>query len=474
MKTLVSTLFAFTTLSCPGPKTGDTSSPPGDTSDSGTDTVPETSSDTTESPPDSGVDSGEDSSDDSALDTAGDTSNDTGADSGTPVPGCVPVTFDVQEADIVWDHGISIDGWGLSDGLDLTGDGVRDLVDETGVGAFVVWDAFGGFSGGNFFLDDVPGTYLAAGGDLDGDGIGDLVSGPSVRYGPVSAEDHAWNIEFSWDFADPGDLWAPTVFVGDVGGDGVDDIIVHHDEDGEAFVLAGPITAGLSVEEEHFTRLVLPGADALWQGRVDLDGDGQVDVANGTDGETTAVFLGPLSGDLGVEDADRIWSGGRLGGLLDDWDGDGYGEVVTWEDYADYGASVSVIPGSASSGIAKDESTFRILEIVDQSVQYEQGKDIDRDGQPELLLGVPTSGREACARVYLIPQGEGAVEIEEAASMVYGVPEDEGGTRLGQMVIGSLDFDDDGRTDIITSNPDYGYWFGSVGIIYFISAGGLL
>jgi len=180
------------------------------------------------------------------------------------------------------------------------------------------------------------------------------------------------------------------------------------------------------------------------------------------------VFSGPIMGKITESEADHVvtgWPGGpRV--LLEDWDLDGYGEIVLGS-YSVHQAVV--LPGNPVNASVEEAATT-VLDSITFGV-YGQADDITGDDSVELLVG----DNQACAegRAYLVEfPGEGTFDIQDAASVVYGPKGENDSEEVGWAVVGSVDFDRDGQMDVIMSD-DTSYGFDYSGTVYFIPGGGL-
>ncbi|HJN76500.1 MAG TPA: MopE-related protein [Myxococcota bacterium] len=262
-----------------------------------------------------------------------------------------PFSGDIDVADAAGLYGTSAnDGFGhpIIHGQDLTGDGQIDLV-VGGTGAESVWvfdrvptederpdiafaTVTSGVSGTALF-----GRFADASGDTDGDGVTDLaVSAPWagddgsawVVLGPLSGSVvcDTDGVAIEAESGDGGIGYGAVSNGGDLDGDGYDDLLVSHYQNG-AWVFLGPVDSARSTS----------AADARFQSSVsadyfgergtgiiddlDLDGSDEVQVAQpqiGGGGPGYARFwYGPVSGSYTPADADFT----LVGEADDDWFG---------------------------------------------------------------------------------------------------------------------------------------------------------
>ncbi|MGP3926508.1 FG-GAP and VCBS repeat-containing protein [Streptomyces sp. 8N616] len=247
---------------------------------------------------------------------------------------------------------------------DFDGDGFTDLAVTVSTdaddhnGTVVLWGSSVGLSGGT----TLPGGWGLHGGDFDGDGRADLLldnyygsgrldgDGPTVLYGPLPRDGKAHRKDsLGTDWGD--DIVPRAIIVGDLTGDGRDDLVT---------------SQGFEEMQER--------------GRF-FKGD-----ENG---------LEHTSDDLNSYSA---------GGVIADFDGDGYGDLVVRdvgevsEDSQDRPGELRVFRGSASGPGSRaqriTQETLGLAGIDEQSVGDGFGDvlaagDVNGDGYADLAVGLP-------------------------------------------------------------------------------------
>ncbi|MEU6991446.1 FG-GAP-like repeat-containing protein [Streptomyces sp. NPDC046465] len=319
---------------------------------------------------------------------------------------------------------------GQTSASDLDGDGYTDLVVTGGKKPVVLWGSAQGLTGAGSSELDSNGALVTAG-DFNGDGKGDLVTaeypepedpmdnddkGMTIAYGPFKHDGKAAStqqIATSLTFG-PGDF-----VVGDVTGDGADDIVTSHGFE----------------ETAHKSQ--------LWKGG-----------KNGV--STTSQKLAP-----------------SLGGAVADIDGDGYGDFVTrdigtsFEDMPSQKGTVLVRYGSASG--LSDRSTKITQDTAGVPGTGEAGDqfgtaisagDVNGDGYADVAVGVPNEaiGTTADAGSVVLLKGSrtgltgtGSQAFDQSTAGVPGASEK--GDKFGSHVLLS-DTNKDGKADLTVAAPD--------------------
>jgi len=278
---------------------------------------------------------------------------------------------------------------------DLTGDGLVDVVvglPTSGTGGEV--RVFAGPIAGPLAADDAAATItggtverslgaaVLSGIDVNGDGAHDLVvSAPGIDdqavyvfHGPLAGALTLDDAAARLGNATPGFVVAlgqALATAGDVDGDGFDDVLVGSPfagfsaETGAAYLVKGPIEDGLlpTNADAVFNGTVFQGRAGGALAAADLNEDGETDFViglSGFDGGGVYLALGPVTGDLPLDEADVFFApegeNHRLGVAVDastDLDGDGRVELLlgapNWAEpdqtVAGRGA-IYVIPGS--------------------------------------------------------------------------------------------------------------------------------
>ncbi|MFF8846509.1 FG-GAP repeat domain-containing protein [Streptomyces sp. NPDC015127] len=230
---------------------------------------------------------------------------------------------------------------------DFTGDGKDDAVSFThGTGA----DVYVGASDGGSFAADrkwsdhfSPGREVPAVGDLNGDGKDDIITFTredtadvyvALSDGTSFGTGQKWHDDFA--------PWAQFPAVGDVNGDGRDDIIAFtQDASNDVYVALneGDRFGTPRKVHDHFA----PEGERPRVG--DVNGDGKDDIVTFTGGEAKAVYVALSDGAVfgeGRKWADFLALDGEFP-YMGDYNGDGKDDIVTFthSDLADVYVNVS-------------------------------------------------------------------------------------------------------------------------------------
>jgi hypothetical protein len=283
--------------------------------------------------------------------------------------------------------------------------------------------------------DDDLGYEMAGGGDLDGDGLADiavtavsyanargkvyLALGGSEHRGLVGVDD----LDAGFTGLASSDRHGRGVAMGDVNGDGLDELITG--------------------AKEHDANGTNAGAVFL------LDFSGSV--ASRDMNDVDATLLGESAGDH---------AGGAI--AVQDLDGDGYAELLVGAETATANGTnagaVYLVPGASTlpSG-SLGEATTR----MDGEPGCRLGRavafvgDADGDGETDLVFGGPEcelNGEDSGA-VVVISGFEGALFMEDASLVLAG----SGSSHKAGWTVGPAgDIDDDGLPDLLVGAPDEG------------------
>lgn len=306
---------------------------------------------------------------------------------------------------------------------------------------------------------DRLGRTVAAGGDLNGDGTGDLLLGAYYQtedlsrngkiyafFGPLFAGEAALS---DADWTAVGE--AETAFVsramagvGDLNGDGIDDLAVGAPNDpvgiGQVGLFAGGSLGGDHVLSEADVRLSgetgLAGAMLLGPG--DLDGDGLADLlvsaifeeSGGVGAGATYALPGPVLADqlladvaarrIGAEEDNAGWFLSAAG----DVDGDGRADVWAGAPGADAAATDAgaayLLLGPISDGIETFASAAALTllgagEGHRAGSSVAGGSDLDGDGAADVAVGEPgADAATGAVAVALGPLGTGTLDLSAA------------------------------------------------------------
>ncbi|MFN7146564.1 MAG: MopE-related protein, partial [Myxococcota bacterium] len=262
--------------------------------------------------------------------------------------------------------------------------------------------------------------------------------------------------------------------VGDLTGDGVDDLtiaVMYADGyNGGAYVIPGPITASGTLAEGYRVE----GSRATYAagrstGVGDVDGDGVNDLAVGAPDGTAKewIVLGPITGDTMLADAPILYEGTSAsetghGSDLADVNGDGIADAVigAYEDATGgYAAGTVFIDyGPLAPGTYDVNADMDAALIGDSAGAYagryvRAGGDVDGDGIGDILACAPyasVSGPYSGAAYVVYGGVTGDYDLGSADGILLGeAPNDYAGEEL---TMG--DVDGDGLADVVLGSYD--------------------
>ncbi len=409
---------------------------------------------------------------------------------------------------------------------DVDGNGTDDLAigalgaSDGGANAGAIYLVRGPFSGdidirtaAGIFVGDVSMHLgfpaLAGGGDLTGDGIldltaaiysgnyaGDVFVASASATGSVNLVDSA----SVWFDGSEGSGYYGLCGTHDVTGDGDADLVAGLPTlggPGWVYVFSGPLTGDLATTDA--TSRITGATEAGYFGSQvaspgDLDGDGIDDLIVASRQEGTAspstgavrIFLGPLTENRTAGDAEGIWSGEQkydtagssLAGI-GDVNGDGLPDIGIGAEgegtTASYAGAAYVLTATNALQIASlsDADAKLLGERAYDSAggAVSSAGDINRDGTPDILVGAAAADFSAVGsgRTYLVlGPFAGTTALADSDALFDGA---EGYDGSGNALLGDLDTDGDGVSDVVIGAYAADAGLGDSGAAYVILGG---
>jgi len=287
---------------------------------------------------------------------------------------------------------------------------------------------------------DYLGWSLDSGGDINGDGYLDLIAGAAGRpalfvyYGSADGLDFEAEHELVGLETDNSDFGSESAGVGDVNGDGYDDVLV------------GAISDRDWGEDSV-------GAAFLYYGSADgLDEDSEVRIVAAD--TSTAGYNGysVAGGDINGDGFSDIVVGGV----------NSSGDIRTGAVYVYYGSA----DGLDLDGELKltPDST-----VTGQFGAAAAVADLDNDGYAELIVGAAFGASDLSGMIYVYSgSADGlVVDSELGINPYWGLPED----RFGASVTAVPDLNGDGYTDVVVGAPGDSVYYEDGGVAYVFFGG---
>lgn len=360
---------------------------------------------------------------------------------------------------------------------------------------------------------EAAGYFLGGNGDVNGDGLDDILIGAEEGYLYIvlGRSNANWGSNFVlYDYADASyeeendedAAGLSTAIIGDLNGDGYDDIIVGapYNDDGE--IDGGKVYIILGKASGWQRGISLSNADASFYGSSesglvgycvdgvgDVNGDGIPDFAIGARGEgRTYLFFGRRNvnwgrnRDIGLADVTFVreqygnYTGWRVS-AAGNVNGDSYDDFLISAPYHDQNESEDgktyLILGRSTgwqTSLSQADASYYGEAYDDESGWDTQSAgDVDGDGYDDFLIGAwynDDNGTDS-GKMYLIRGKASGWQRNVSLSTIneYFIGE-HAGDYVGYSVSNAGDVNGDGRPDLITSAPYYSEAFNWGGKIY--------
>lgn len=303
------------------------------------------------------------------------------------------------------------------------------------------------------------GTAVARAGDMDADGIDDVLVGSMLKLARVySGATGMLRMQVPAPFDSSGAFGGTVSGIGDLDGDSYADLVIgdrNYGGVGRVHVYSGRTGSAL------WTRVAAAGATGFGAamaaiGDLNLDGTPDLLVGAPKNGQSGSAHV--LSGKDGSELLRLDGSGGSFGYVVahaGDVDFDGRPDLLIGAPKE--GGSGHVVLHSGKTGaILKDLFSGEFNDGFGRAVAG--GRDLDRDGAVELLVGAPfhSGSKTQQGRLYVVDASDGAVQ----AVIDGGSP----GRMSGSAVAAVADVNADGFHEVLVGSPFGGDGAGAVAL----------